>query len=135
MKLKELLERVKQLGGTILVRATDLDLRPPPDNPVADRELQALIPLLLPWRELILRMLKVSPRSAGDNAMSVHTPILCELCRSLWYCSMAEVKNLAADPHWCSRGGSPPVRKPDGRIVRSGEPRCPFKPHRSGVSR
>jgi len=135
MKLKELLKRVKQLGGTILVRATDLDLRPPSDNPVAAQELQALVPLLLPWRELILRMRKVSPRTAGDVALQVLSPIRCDLCRSDWFCSTAEVKQLAADPHWCSRGGSPPVRKPDGRIVRSGEPRCPFKQHPSGVSR
>jgi hypothetical protein len=129
MNLAELLERVEQLGGTVVMSATQLDLRPPRDNPAAARELHALEPLLQPWRGPILRILKVSPKPANSTSLEIHPVIVCELCRSEWYCSMPE------DPHWCSRGGSPPVRKSDGRIVRGAEPRCPFKPTRSGGRR
>jgi hypothetical protein len=135
MILSELLERVKQLGGTIVMNATQLDLRPPRDNPAAACELQALVPLLQPWQRTILHILKVSPKPANSTSLEIHPVIVCELCRSLWYCSMPEVLQLAVDPHWCSRGGSPPVRNSDGRIVRGAEPRCPFKPTRSGGTR
>src|SRR5262245_17770454 len=100
MSLAEILERVEKLDGVILLAEGRPCIRPPCNNPTAARELRELAPQLGRFRDSLVRILSEVPDPVAQDLSEDRPPIVCSLCRSLWYCPMSEVVRLANDPHW-----------------------------------